>query len=76
MKPLHAQWITDLSNQLSPFEGKKGNISWMESFRNIDALTKDLAGFSGGSIDPFYDISPFDQGKIDFNITSVVKLCI
>ena len=36
-----------------------------------DTLKKGLSGFSGGSIDPFYD--PFDQGEADFNIMSVVN---
>ena len=45
----------------------------MESFRNIRSLEKILTRFSGGSIDPLYNIDPFDQGEVDFNITSVVN---
>ena len=28
---------------------------------------------SGGSIDLSYDLDPFNQGEVDFNITSVVN---
>ena len=32
-----------------------------------------MAKFSGGSIDPFYDINPFDQREVGLNITLVVN---
>ena len=36
-----------------------------------DTLTGGSSGFSGGSIEPFYD--PFDQGEANFNIMSAVN---
>ena len=41
--------------------------------RALMALRKGLSGFSGGSIDPFHDIDPFDQAEANFNITPVVN---
>ena len=41
-----------------------------------DALIKGLAGFSVGSIDPFYNIGLFDQGEVHFNIYISCKFCI
>lgn len=38
-----------------------------------DALINGLTGFSGGSMDPFYDIDPFDQREVGFNIMPVVN---
>ena len=32
-----------------------------------------MAKFSDGSIDPFYDINPFDQREVGLNITLVVN---
>ena len=32
-----------------------------------------MARFSGGSLDPFYDMNPFDQREVGFNITLVVN---
>ena len=32
-----------------------------------------MAGFSGSFIDPYYEIDPFDQGEVYFNITSEVN---
>ena len=72
MKPLHAQWIIDECNHLPPFEGKKILAGWKAS-EISDALIKDLTGYSGGSVEPFYDIDPFNQGKVNFNIPPVVN---
>ena len=38
-----------------------------------DALERGLAGFSGSFVDPHYEIDPFDQGEVHFNITSEVN---
>ena len=38
-----------------------------------DALERGLAGFSGSFIDPYYEIDPFDQREVHFNITSEVN---
>ena len=73
MKPLHAQSIIDVYNQLSSFEGKKIILGGCKASGISDVLTEGLAGFSRGSIDPFYDIDPFDQGEVDFNIASIVN---
>ena len=49
-------------------------ISYLHlTVKKIPSDTLALVGFSCGSIDPFYDIDPFDQKKEDFNITSVVN---
>ena len=32
-----------------------------------------MAGFSGSFVDPHYEIDPFDQGEVHFNITSEVN---
>ena len=38
-----------------------------------DALERGLAGFSDSFVDPYYEIDPFDQGEVHFNITSEVN---
>ena len=38
-----------------------------------DALERGLAGFSGRFVYPYYEIGPFDQGEVHFNITSEVN---
>ena len=73
MKILHAQWTIDVYNQLSSFDRQKIILTGWKASGISDYLTKGLAGFSGDSTDPFYHIHPFDQGEIDFNITSVVN---
>ena len=37
-----------------------------------DALTKSLARFTDCSINSIFNIDPFYQGEVDFNITVVV----
>ena len=32
-----------------------------------------MARFSGSFVDPYYEIDPFDQGEVHFNITSEVN---
>ena len=32
-----------------------------------------MAGFSGSFVDPYYEIDPFDQGEVHFNITLEVN---
>ena len=73
MKPLHAQWIIDECNHLPPFEGKKIILAGWKAAEISDALIKDLTGYSGGSVEPFYDIDPFNQVKVNFNIPAVVN---
>ena len=69
MKPLHTQWVIDLHNQFFSFNSKRVILSAWKVSVILDALTKGLAGFPGGFINPFYNIDPFDQGEVDFNIT-------
>ena len=38
-----------------------------------DALERGLAGSSGRFVYPYYEIGPFDQGEVHFNITSEVN---
>ena len=38
-----------------------------------DALERGLGGFSGRFVYPYYEIGPFDQGEVHFNITSEVN---
>ena len=63
MKPLYAQWIIDVYNQLTSFEGKKIIVAGWKASGISDPLTKSLAGFSVGSNDPFYD--QFHQEEVD-----------
>ena len=71
MKPPYAQWIIDVYNQLTSFEGKKIIVAGWKASGISDTLTKSLAGFSVGSNDPFYD--QFHQEEVDFNIMSVIN---
>ena len=73
MKPLHAKWVIDVFNQLSLFEGKKVILAGWKASGISDALERGLAGFSGSFVDPYYEIDPFDQGKVHFSITSKVN---
>ena len=45
---------------------------WKASITS-DALERGLAGFSGSFVDLYYEIDPFDQGKVHFNIISEVN---
>ena len=74
MKPLHAGWLIDVYNQLLPFKGKQIILSGWKAAGISDALEKGLTGFSVGIMDPFDDIDQFNQGEIDFNMTSVVPV--
>ena len=74
MKPLHAGWLIDVYNQLSLFEGEQIILSGWKAAGISVALEKGLAGFSGGIMDPFDDIDPFNQEEIDFNMSSVVSV--
>ena len=74
MKPLHAGWLIDAYNKLSSCDGKSLILSGWKAAGISEALEKGLAGFSRGILDPYIDIDPFDQGEIDFNITSVVSV--
>ena len=70
MKPLHAKWVINVFNQLSSFEGKNVILLEWKASGIFDALERGLAGFSGSFVDPYYEIDPFDQGEVHFNITS------
>ena len=70
INPLYALWMIDAYNQLSSFESKKIILTGWKASGISDALTK---RFSGGFIDLFYDMDPFDQGEVSFSITSVVN---
>ena len=70
MKPLHAKWVINVFNQLSSFEGKNVILLEWKASGIFDALGRGLAGFSGSFVDPYYEIDPFDQGEVHFNITS------
>lgn len=52
MKPLHAEQIIDVYNQLSSFEGQKIILAGCKASGISDVFKKVLAGFSGGSTDP------------------------
>ena len=67
---LHVKWVIDVFNQLSSFDGKKVVFAGWEASGISDALERDLAGFSGSFVDLCYEIDPFDQGDVHFNITS------
>ena len=73
MKLLHVEWVIDVFNQLSSFEGKKVILAGWKASITSDALERGLAGFSGSFVDLYYEIDPFDQGKVHFNIISEVN---
>ena len=73
MKYLHAKWVIDVFNQLSSFEEKKLILAGWNALGILDALESGLAGFSGNFVDPYYEIDPFDQEEVHFNITSEVN---
>ena len=64
MKPLHAGWLIDIYNELSSFEGRKVILGGWKGAGITDAIAKGLIGFTGESMDPFYDFNPFDQVDI------------
>ena len=73
MKPLHVKWVIDMFNQLSSFEGKKVILAGWKASVTLDALERSLAGFSGSFVDLYFEIDPFDQGEVHFNIISEVN---
>ena len=73
MKPFHAKWLIDVFNQLSSFKGKKVILAGWKASGISDAVERGLAGFSGSFVDLYYEINPFDQGEVHFNITSEVN---
>ena len=73
MKPLNAEKVIDVFNQLSSFERKKVILAGWKASGISDALERGLAGFSGSFVDAYDEIDPFDQGEVHFNITSEVN---
>ena len=73
MKPLHVKWVINVFNQLSSFEGKKVILDRWKALGILDALGRGLAGFSVSFVDPYYEIDPFEQREVHFNITSEVN---
>ena len=66
MKPLHANWLIDIYNDLSSAEGKKVILGGWKGSGITAALEKGLSGFTGEHMDPFYDLDPYDQGDVPF----------
>ena len=73
MKPLHAKWVIDVFNLLSSFEGKKVILAASKASGISNALERGLAGICSSFVDQYYEIDPFDQGKVHFKITSEVN---
>ena len=73
MKPLHVKWVINVFNQLSSFEGKKVILDRWKALGILDALGRGLAGFSVDFVDPYYEIDPYEQREVHFNITSEVN---
>ena len=62
LKPLHAQWLTDLFNLMTSAEGKKIILKGWESAGITEAIEKGLNNLP--DLDPFHDIDPM----ISFNM--------
>ena len=69
MKPLHAGWVIDIYNELLSSEGRKVILRGWKDAAITDAIAKGLIGFTGESMDLFYDLDPFDQVDIPIETT-------
>ena len=64
MKPLHAGWLIVIYNALSSSESRKVMLGGWKGTGITDVIAKGLIGFTGESMDPFYDLDLFDQVDI------------
>ena len=75
LKPLHAEWLVELYNQMSTVEGQKiVHRSWKAS-GITEAMKAGKASLQ--PLDPFHDIDPMvelDDEGVDFNLREVCNL--
>ena len=75
LKPLHAEWLVELYNQMSMAEGQKIIHSAWKASGITEAMEAGKASFQ--PLDLFYDIDPMvelDDEGIDFNLQEVCNL--
>ena len=72
MKPLHANWLTQVYDFLSSADRKHIILAGWKAAGITGALQKGVSSFSGGTLDPYNDIDPFDQGEIEITASSMV----
>ena len=75
MKPLHAEWLVELYNQMSTAEGQKIIYSAWKASGIIEAIKAEKACLQ--PLDPFHDIDlmvELDNAGVEFNLHEVCNL--
>ena len=75
LKPLHAEWLVELYNQMSTAEGQKIIHSTWKALGITEAMRAGKASLQ--PLEPFHDIDPMvelDDEVIDFNLREVCNL--
>ena len=75
LKPLHAEWLVELYNQMSTAEGQKIIHSAWKASGITEAMKTGKASLQ--PLDPFHDIDPMvelDDEGVDFNLREVCNL--
>ena len=75
LKPLHAEWLVELYNQMSTAEGQKIIHSAWKASGITEAMKAGKASLQ--PLDPFHDIDPMvelDDEGVDFNLREVCNL--
>ena len=75
LKPLHAEWLVELYNQMSTAEGQKIIHSTWKALGITEAMRAGKASLQ--PLEPFLDIDPMvelDDEGIDFNLREVCNL--
>ena len=75
MKPLHAEWLVELYNQMSTAEGQKIIYSAWKASGIIEAIKAEKACLQ--PLDPFHDIDlmvELDNAGVEFNLQEVCNL--
>ena len=65
MKPIHAQWMVDLYNDMTKESGKNVIKNAWKAAGITEALESDIEGLE--SLDPFQDIDPMLQDSNEDN---------
>ena len=75
LKPLHAEWLVELHNQMSTAEGQKIIHSAWKALGITEAMKAKKASLQ--PLDPFHGIDPMvelDDEGVDFNLREVCNL--
>ena len=75
MKPLHAEWLVELYNQMSTAEGQKIIYSAWKASGITEAIKAEKACLQ--PLDPFHDIDmmvELDNAGVEFNLQEVCNL--